>query len=81
MKKGFIAFLLVSVMALSFSVPAMAANAVVTETINAEMGQENSIHSEVTQIVWRTYNGVLQFRVWSVTFGRWNTDWTNLNLL
>ena len=32
---------------------------------------------EETQIYWRTMNGRLQFRVWSITNGRWLTDWTN----
>jgi len=34
--------------------------------------------TEQTQIHWRTTSaGVLQFRVWGLTSGRWLTDWIN----
>jgi len=85
-KKKFTAFLLVCVITLSFAVPAMAAEAVVTpKPINAMMMQEiapfvdMTPFSEMTQIIWRMYNGELQFRVWGVTSGRWITEWAYVN--
>lgn len=31
--------------------------------------------AEEFQYYYRIYNGTLQIRVWSLTFGRWVTDW------
>ena len=79
MKKKLIVFLLVGLMALSFTVPVMASENVTTvsayETTDIE--HENSIHGEMTQMHWRLCgcHGLLQFRVWSLTNGRWITDW------
>ena len=82
LKNRLMAFLLVCVMALSFAVPTMATiETVAVEPKYVSAEQEIVPFTEFTQIFWRTYNGQLQFRVWSLTFGRWNTDWTNLNLL
>lgn len=78
MKKRLIAFLLISMMALSFAVPAMAAEAVVTDQISAEAEQEIAPRTEMTRIYFRNYNGRPQARVWSITNGRWITDWMYL---
>lgn len=81
MKKIFITFLIVCTLTLSFSVSVMAlslptpAMPVVPEPINSTEFQPIVPATELTRIYWRTYNGQLQFRVWSITFGRWNTDW------
>jgi len=33
---------------------------------------------ELTRIYWRTTSaGILQFRVWGITSGRWLTEWQN----
>jgi len=80
MKKKFLICLLVSVMALSFAVPTMAVAA--PEPINAVVEYEGIAPlNEMTRIYWRTYNGILQFRVWSITNGRWLTNWTNFYLI
>ena len=64
-------------MAFSFTAPAMATAYV--EPISEASGQEiSTIDTEMTQFYWRTYNGKLQYRVWSITYGRWITDWTDL---
>jgi hypothetical protein len=76
MKKRFLVFLIIGVIALSFATPAMATVAVITEPVNIVVEEENSINTEMTQFYWRTYNGRLQYRVWSITYGRWITDWT-----
>lgn len=78
MKKRFVVFLLISMIALSFTVPAIAMEVVETEPVNAVVEQEVIPRTEVTQFYWRTYNGVLQWRVWGLTSGRWLTEWTDL---
>jgi len=74
-KKSLVAFLLASMIVLSFAVPAMAADVVVTEPVSVVYEQEISPRHEFTRTYWRTYGGVLQMRVWSITNGRWLTDW------
>ena len=79
MKKKLLVCLLVSVMALSFAVPAMAATITEPESVNAVVDYEGiAPRNEMTRFYWRTYNGILQFRVWSITNGRWINDWTNV---
>lgn len=78
MKKMLITFLLITVMMLSFAVPAMATKVVATEQVTATMEQEIVPFSERTRIYFRTLNGQAQFRVWSITNGIWLTPWTNL---
>jgi hypothetical protein len=65
---------------MAFSLP-MPAMPVVTEQINQIEFLPVAPTTEMTRIYWRTYDGQLQFRVWSITNGRWITDWTNANLL
>jgi len=77
-KKRLVAFLLISVMALSFAVPAIANPAVATEPVNATVEQEIVPFTEMTRMYWRIYNGNLQWRQWSITNGRWLTNWTDL---
>jgi len=75
-KKKLVALLLISMLTLSFAVPAMAVEAVAVEPVNSTVEyQEISPFFEQTEIFWRTYRGHLQMRVWSVTRGRWLTDW------
>jgi hypothetical protein len=62
-------------MALSFSIPAMAAEATATQQLCEAETQEIAPFTEMTQTVWRNYGGVIQMRVWSITNGRWLTDW------
>jgi len=77
MKKRLLVYLFAaSVMVLSFAVPVMAAETIAAEPKYAAAEQEAAPRTEMTQIYWRNYQGVLQFRVWSITNGRWLTDWT-----
>jgi len=80
-KKRLITFLFICVMALSFAVPAMASEAIVSETVSAYNEQTITPHTEMTRLYWRNYHGRLQFRQWSMTNGRWLTDWTDAGLL
>ena len=82
MKKRLLVFLLASLMLISLAVPAMAVDAIsvppagISEhELMEKAGIEMELRSEQTQIHWRTFNGVLQFRVWGLTSGRWLTDW------
>ena len=84
MKKRLLMFLLACLILLSLVVPAMAVDALsVFPTVMSEheLMQQASIEmeprNEYTRIYWRTFNGVLQFRVWGITSGRWLTEWTN----
>ena len=78
MKKRLISCFLVIVLTLMFTLPVMAADVVIAEPVVAvEDGIEFTPFTEMTQIVWRNYQGQLQFRVWSITNGRWLTDWVN----
>ena len=79
MKKKLMVVLFVGILALSFAVPVMATENVTTVSVyeTIEVGSENSLQTEMTQIVLRVCVdcGRLQFRVWSLTNGRWITDW------
>ena len=83
MKKRLVVGLFVMLMALSFAVPAMAADVSVLIVDVVEEGMaEITTFTEMTRIYWRwaPHNPErLQFRVWSITNGRWITDWTYFN--
>ena len=79
MKKRLMVCLLTCVMALSVAVPAMAeVEATTIEQIYTVAEQEIVPATEMTRIYWRNHYGVLQFRVWSITNGRWITEWTTV---
>ena len=77
MKKRIIACMFACAVALSFAVPVMAANVVAPEPVSVVIEQEQEItpFGELTRFYFRTYGGVLQARVWSITNGRWLTNW------
>lgn len=85
MKKRLLVCVLMIVMLFSMAVPAMAASqqAIPTTAVTANVYDLSAGYavitpfSEQTRIYWRTVNGVLQFRVWGITSGRWITDWAN----
>ena len=85
MKKKIITLFFICGMALFFAVPVMAQTEVavaeaVYETIEQDAVEEQGItpFTEMTRAYFRTYNGVLQFRIWSITNGRWLTYWIDL---
>ena len=78
MKKRLLVCLFACMMISSFAIPVMASEVATAKPIIAEMEVEISPFNEQTRIYFRTYNGVLQFRVWSITNGRWITDWANV---
>ena len=77
-KKRLAVFLFISLMAFSFAIPAMATEATVPQQVSEVEAQEIVPLTEMTRLYWRTYHGVLQMRVWSITNGRWLTDWIPL---
>ena len=79
MKKKLFVCLVVLVMSLSFAFPVVAIGAAASVTQSEAAGHEDiTPFNEVTRIYFRTYHGVLQMRVWSVTNIRWITDWINV---
>ena len=80
MIKRLVVYLFVMLVSLSFAVPAMAADvhAVVVDVVE-EGTADITPHTEMTRLYfrWAPHNtSLLQFRVWSITNGRWLTDWT-----
>jgi len=80
MKKKLVVCFFVMVMALSFAVPVMAADVLPVAAVDVVESDlvEITPFNEMTRIYWRwaPHNPErLQFRVWSVTNGRWITDW------
>jgi len=72
MKKLF-AFLLVLQM---LCTPAFAAEVTVPETVSTGTEQtEVQPRAEQTKWYYRVNNGVLEKRLWSLTYGYWKTDW------
>jgi len=77
MKKRVATCLITILVALSFAIPVIAIETFIAEPVNISAEQEIAPFSEITQIVFRTYQGRLQFRVWGATSGQWLTDWTD----
>jgi len=74
MKKRILVCLLAGLMLLSLATPAMA----YSPELEVQQAYEEVVpFTEYTRIYWRNLNGVLQFRVWGITSGRWLTDWIN----
>ncbi len=77
MKKTVVALLLVLSMVGS-CVSALAAEAV-TPILPAQ-AEDSGIAPHAEETVWctRVHNGILQKRLWSITNGRWLTDWIDI---
>ena len=82
MKKRIVTCIMACVMALLFAMPVMASNVSVVVPVNMENYEIISPHNEMTQIYLKNAgNGRIYMRVWSITNGRWITDWTFLGYL
>ena len=79
MKKGLVTFLLVLIASSSFVVPVMATDTATTQKASTATYQEIAPLTEMTRMYFRNHYGQIQFRVWSITNGRWLTQWTNVN--
>lgn len=79
--KRYLSLLLALVIALSVEVPAFAETFGVldgsdVEIINIEPGE--STRAEETCWCYRVHNGMLQTRLWSITYRKWLTDWIDV---
>lgn len=76
--KRIISFLLVFVFCFSLSVMAVADYSCESEQVSiiSPVGDEN--RAEETTWVIRRYNGLIQRRLWSITYGIWLTDWETI---
>ena len=73
--KKIISLVLIVVAMLIFTIPAFAANENAVIEVKSDAGEYVSPSMEVTEWRFRVYNGRLEMRLWSVTFGRWLTEW------
>ena len=78
MKKKLFICLLVGMMALAFPISVMAVETVAAKSVYESMEQEIVPFNEQIRLYFRNNGGVLQFRVWSITNGRWITEWTDV---
>ncbi|MEA4895793.1 MAG: hypothetical protein VB064_11095 [Oscillospiraceae bacterium] len=65
--------------ALLMTMSVVATNALAADIPLVELnGSIITPQSEETEWVTRYYNGVLQRRLWSITYAKWLTDWINV---
>jgi len=79
LKKRIVTLLLICVMALSFAIPVTANEILPVESVNVVGEQEITPHTEMTRMYWRNHQGQLQWRLWSITNGRWLSEWTTVH--
>ena len=79
--KRFVSFILALVMCLSVSVAAFADVAAPEDEagiVTAAAKPGDSTQAEETIWYFRTVNGKKQMRLWSLTYGKWLTDWITI---
>lgn len=78
--KRFLSFFLAFVMVLSVSTAAFAEVPTDVESAEEESIVKPSDPTRAEETVWyfRTYHGVRQMRLWSLTYGHWLTDWIDI---
>lgn len=73
LKKNIISAILILLLCCSFVMPAFAAP---YDYSPAEIADSsNGARAEQTQWYYRLNNGVVEKRLWSITYGKWLTDW------
>lgn len=78
MKKRIIASICALLLCFSLSFPAFADNATIEVPPVAEASSEIQPLAEETEWIVRNYNGRIQKRLWSITYGKWLTDWIDM---
>ena len=74
--KKIASIILVVLTLLLLTMPAYAINAKSeTTTISSIYIKAITERGEVTEWVFRINNGILEMRLWSVTYGKWLTEW------
>lgn len=81
MKKNMSALLLTGFILLSLTVPAAAVSATIFEAVprSAQAVTKAAPRAEETQWYYRVFNGKKQMRLWSITEGKWLTEWIDVN--
>ena len=72
--KKFTVFLIALVICLSFSITAFADYTTI-ESPSEIYNNEIEPRVEQTEWIYRNHNGNLEKRLWSITYGKWLTDW------
>ena len=78
MKKKFVACIGALLLCFSLSSPAFADDTTIEVPPVAEAASEIQPRAEETEWVVRIYNGRVEKRLWSITYGKWLTDWIDL---
>lgn len=73
--KRIICLLLVVCVLFSIAVVAFADSYVEPENPEETVISDGGARAEETQWMFRCWNGILQMRLWSITYGYWLTDW------
>ena len=76
--KRFVSFLIVLIMCLSLSTVAIAESIQSEESVISTNIVDEPARAEETIWYFRTYNGRAQMRLWSLTYGKWLTDWIDI---
>ncbi len=72
--KKVVSLLLALILVFSISVPAFAASDLPASENELSESAEGT-RAEQTRWYFRNNNGILEKRLWSLTYGRWLTDW------
>ena len=78
MKRKRIITIIVLLVLLTSLLP-LSVNAAALQRKETEIVEEEIQRAEQTQWYYRINNGVLEKRLWSVTYQRWLTDWIPVN--
>lgn len=76
--KRIISVLLVVCVFFSIATSAFADNYVESENPEGVVISDGETRAEETQWVFRCWNGLLQARLWSITYGYWLTEWETI---
>lgn len=76
--KRLICFFLAVCMILSIAVFSFADGPSEMESQERIVTADSETRAEETQWVYRHWNGLLQARLWSITYGYWLTDWITI---
>ena len=68
-------FAIIVLLVLLTSIMPFSVNAAVFQSKETELVEEEIQRAEQTEWHYRINNGVLEKRLWSITYGRWLTDW------
>lgn len=77
--KQLISFVLAIILCLSFAAPAFAVADTANEGWFAQVeDSDNPTRAEETEWIIRWADGLIQKRLWSITYGYWLTDWITI---